>query len=99
MAFGKIIGEMNSDLDQSAVNVSGFLAKNPSANLESIKADKSLIVNRYPNVGTTDVYQESATGFYFVVFTPNEKNIGIHGIIVPQEGKTPKFDDQTPSGP
>jgi hypothetical protein len=92
----KLVGEMMSDVDQSATNVSAVLASNPSSTLDSIKADKSLIINRFPNVGTTDVYQDSSTGFYFVVFSPKENIMPNHGILVPQKGKTPDFNHETP---
>lgn len=96
--FQKMAGEMSSDVDQSAVNISTFLEKNPSATLDSIKSDKSLFINRYPNVGVTDVFQDSSTHFYFVIFTPKDNKLAPHGILVPQAGKTPDFDNQTPPG-
>lgn len=88
--FDKMYGEVTSDVEQTAMNVSGYLAENSDANLEEINGKKDLIVNRYGKVGKVAVEQDAKSSHYFVIFTPENGGEG-YGVLVPQEGKTPNF--------
>lgn len=91
--------EIQSDYETTAANVSEALKKNASESLDSLKADKALIVNRYSNLGSISIEQDSATKFFFVIFRVNDQNFkGVPmGVLVPQAGKTPDF--QHTAGP
>jgi hypothetical protein len=94
--FDKMHAENTSDIEQSALKVSAFLEKNPTASLEEINSNKDLIINRYPNVGSMKVEQDNETKFYFIVFRMTEGS-ATFGILVPQKGITPDFDAPTAS--
>lgn len=85
--------EIQSDYETTAQNVSDALKKNPNASLDNLKADKSLVVNRYANVGSMNIEQDNETKFFFVIFRVNDQNFkGVPmGVLVPQAGKTPDF--------
>lgn len=85
--------EIQSDYETTAQNVSDALKKNPNASLDGLKADKSLIVNRYSNVGSMNIEQDNETKFFFVIFRVNDQNFkGVPmGVLVPEAGKTPDF--------
>ena len=90
---------IQSDLETTAQNISDALAKNANESLDDLKADKSLIVNRYSNVGSMSIEQDNGTKFFFVIFRVNDQNYkGFPmGVLVPQAGKTPDF--QHTAGP
>lgn len=88
--FDKMYGEVLSDVEQSALNISSHLEKNPSASLDEI-SNSDLVINRYKNLGETTVEKDSNKGFYFVIFTINDDKSGGYGILVPQKGVTPDF--------
>lgn len=88
--FDKMYGEVLSDVEQSALNISSHLEKNPSASLDEISRS-DLVINRYENLGETKVEKDSNKGFYFVIFTINDDKSGGYGILVPQKGVTPDF--------
>lgn len=89
--FDKMYGDVASDVEQTALNVSSYLEQNPTATIEEVKNKKDLIVNRYESVGSTSVEQDPTTGHFFSVFTVNEAKGAGYGILVPQTGKTPDF--------
>lgn len=88
--FDKMYGEVTSDVEQTALNISGYLKENSDANLEQINGKKDLIVNRYDKVGKVVVEQDAKSGNFFAIFTPEGGGEG-YGVLVPQEGKTPDF--------
>lgn len=89
--FDKIFGEVTSDVEQTALNVSSYLEKAPTSTLEDINSHKELMVNRYEQSGSTAIQKDEKTGFYFVIFTlKNGKESGF-GLLVPQKGITPDF--------
>jgi hypothetical protein len=94
--FDKMHAENTSDIEQSALNVSAFLEKKPSASVDELNNNKDLIINRYPNVGSMKVEQDNETKFYFVVFRMTEGS-ATFGILVPQKGITPDFSAATSS--
>lgn len=89
--FIKMYAEVNSDVEQTAVNVAAYVKENPSATLEEINGSKGLIINRYDKAGKTVVEQDAKTNFYFVIFSLNNDGNGGYSILVPQEGITPDF--------
>lgn len=89
-AGDKVYGEYFSDVEQTALNVSEYLKKNPKATTEELNGNEDLIVNRYEKMGSIVIEKDSSTGFYFSVFHMNDQAPG-YGIIVPQKGITPDF--------
>lgn len=98
--FDKLYGEVMSDVEQSALNISTYLENHKSASTDEIKNTKDLVINRYPNLGNTKVEKDESTGFYFVIFTVKDgsaKDASAYGILVPQKGITPDFNQPNTS--
>lgn len=91
--FDKIFGEVTSDIEHSALNVSHYLETKPSVSIDELNSNKELLINRYTNVGEMKVEKDSNTGFFFITFKMKEnKDAPAYGILVPQKGVTPNFD-------
>lgn len=88
--FNLMFGEVKADIDQSALNISAFLAQNPEATLDDVKAQEGLLVSRHEKLGTLKVEQDSSTGFFFVILISEDEQIQL-GQMVPQKGITPDF--------
>lgn len=86
----KVFGEMMSDRDQTSLKATALLKANPKATIEELNG-KDIIINRYTNLGSTQIAQDKSTGFYFVVFTAKDSPRLNGGVIVEQEGITPDF--------
>lgn len=95
--FDKMYGEISSDVEQSALNISSYLETNKTATVDDINNNKDLVINRYTNAGSTVVEKDSATGFFFVIFTMNKAKGATYGILVPQKDITPDFETGTSS--
>ena len=99
--FDKLYGEVSSDVEQSALNISTYLEQNKDESVDNLTNNKELVINRYSNLGTTTVEKDTSTGFYFVIFKLNggsAKGAPAYGILVPQKGITPDFFD-APASP
>jgi hypothetical protein len=80
--------ELLSDVEESALKVSTYLAENPEATLKTIPDD--LIITRYDKLVKNVVKQDKSSNFYYVVAQPLEGGNEITiGAVVPQEGITP----------
>lgn len=93
-AWNVVFNETANDAEVSARNVSAYLEANPGATLEDLQAQKDLVVNRYPNLGTQKVVQDKGTGYFVVVLYANDMEFvqpTYAGSLVEQPGITPDF--------
>jgi hypothetical protein len=87
----RVLGEVTSDNEQSAIRISEYLKTKPNATLDSIPKD--LVINRYPLLLKTQIIQDKKTQIFVVlsqgVDGVDEKTFSLRpGMVVPQEGKT-----------
>lgn len=91
-AFDRMYGEVSSDVEQTALNVSAYLETNPETTVEDLNKNSDLIVNRYKELGSTVIEKDSETGYYFSLFIMKKSELGVgYGILVPQKNITPNF--------
>lgn len=87
----KVLGDITSDVEESALRVSEMLEKNPSMTVEALDATEGLVINRHPQLLNMQIVQDENTNFFFVVAKAiTEEETAIMGMVVPQKDITPE---------